>query len=159
MTQTEHKNTMITQKTICNKENGQVIEFQEYTNGKLTVLEKYHPNGNLRYYKTPTEESYFNQKGEAHGPHIEYNEDGNIIRKESYIKGTRHGIQFTYYQRFKSVIHSIDNYYYGAKDGIQLGLYPSGKLCTKITYVKGKATTNITFTPDGELYKTEIDWE
>ena len=140
---------MITQKTICNKENGHLIEFLEYIDGQLTTIEKYHPNGKLKYKKSPLHETYYNQDGRLHGPHRSYEEDGCLYTKQFYVNGRRHGTHFFYYKHEKSIC-SIENFYFGTRHGIEQRFRPNGTLSTEKIYTKDKLTSNIYFTKNGD---------
>ena len=77
-----------------------------------------------------------------------YDADGNVVSRETYKNGKKHGVSITYFENGKKA--EITRFENGVKEGEWRQFYETGQPKAKGTYVNGKLQGEVTyFEPNG----------
>ena len=115
------------------EENRLAAEMQRIADGKPTVKETFHPNGQL---KSRTNYQSKNEGGKRHGAAEEYHANGQLKYKGNWKDGKQEGIREYYYEngQLESRTNMKDNW----PNGISESYYENGQLEYRTNWKNGK---------------------
>ena len=127
---------MIRQEARIDKTTGIILEFKEYSNDQLALIELYDDKGELIYKRTPKEKETYHMGKLAE--RIMYYENGSYHSKSNYLNGERTKTM-VYFENGQIEIEGT--YLNGRLHGEVLKYYPDGQLEYKRNYVNGENIT------------------